>query len=505
MDLFSKGTLMASLKKKLAKHKLAHQFFSKIGNNLSAVILGFVVAKIIPSGLGVELYGKFSYLTDVQTKLLTILDSRSSTFFFVKISKNPKASGFILFYLFYSGILLLTFIMLSLGIAISPLNSLILSNVELKVTLLSTSFVLSYWILELVTKYMDAIGRTTKFERIKLVARLVAVVLLIFIFYSGKISLTTVFLYHFVIAATPTFLILRSVFSVNFNLKISFKKYFKDLKRYISPLVIYTCLTISSLIFDRWILQHYGGDEQQGLFGFSYLLSNVIILFITSLSPLFIRELSKAIRSEESEKVKRIYDDTINFLLTGISFLSIFCVFNTTEIILILTEGKFIGAEQTLKVMFIFPLISTFTVINGAVLFSLENTKILRKISIGLVPFGVFVIIMLESGYVISSQGSLGLAMKIVVIEAIQSTITTIYIIQRLSIRVVSILRVICINVGTILLLQFMISYVVKSLISDTAAIVTLIINFVLFVASIVLIVILFPNLFKLRVTNGSF
>ena len=86
------------------------------------------------------------------------------------------------------------------------------------------------------------------------------------------------------------------VFNISALPKESFdgREVFRDYMVYCSPLIIYSLMGFAYEFSDRWLLQNFGGSEEQGLFEVGYRFSTVSLLAATSLVNIFWKEFAEA-------------------------------------------------------------------------------------------------------------------------------------------------------------------------------------------------------------------
>ena len=81
---------------------LKKRYLHKLSSNVVSILAGLITYTIVPRALGVSAYGNFSYTNNVITQILTFLDMRTSTGFYVKLSQRQSEKGIITFYGLYT-------------------------------------------------------------------------------------------------------------------------------------------------------------------------------------------------------------------------------------------------------------------------------------------------------------------------------------------------------------------------------------------------------------------
>jgi len=408
----------------MSSDTLNKRYTYKLLSNLISFLLSFVTAGIIPRSLGVINYGNFNFVTTILSQIITLLDFRVSTCFFTKLSQRPNDKNLVSFYFYYLGliiILLFGIIFLSVN---SSLKLIIFPDQSNSIIFYSFIFIILTWYSDFFVRILDAKGLTVILEKHRVLNKIVSVILLLALYLTNHLNLVTYFLFLYV---TILFLLLvlykkSEIGSKLFSLEI-FKLYHrkilcKEFYQYSSPLGIYVILQFIQTVFDRWLLQVYGGSFEQGLYSFSFNLTNFCFIFITALIPLFTRELSVSIGKNDLVTSAKLYRQYVPLLYAITAF---FCAFIFVEIkpIILLFGGKdYMGATIPLQILAFYPLVSVYSNLNGSVIYANGNTKIFLKLGLIFTPISMITSLILINKNVIGfSLGASGLAIKNVVLE----------------------------------------------------------------------------------------
>lgn len=402
----------------MSKSSFFSNYSFKLLTNFFTLVIGFLTTSIVPRTLGAADYGKFSFITDVLTKSYVFFDLRSSTHFYITISKKDTKGSYLYFYIAYSLILSFLFLVFVALLAFSPLKQLFFQDVEVKIIFFGCAYVLLFWFQDILTKVFDAKGRTNTIEKYKMFGKVTGAIFLILLFISHNLNLTTYFFYAYLSILISFSVLFQFRLRLIFNFSIrEVVFYFKKQWIFIKPLFIYLLVVTSIAILDRWYLQNQSGNIQQGYYGFAFLISNIIMLFLTALLPLFTRDIS--LHSHSKLKMRFLY---LSFLPLSLSFISIICCFSfvmSEEIIFIFAGSDYLPAIAVVKAMFLYPLISTFSNLSGTVIYASNRTKIFRNLMFFLGPLSLFLLFFLlniERGW---GLGALGLGIKILLVEGI--------------------------------------------------------------------------------------
>ncbi|WP_375580221.1 hypothetical protein ABWH96_04065 [Marivirga tractuosa] len=471
----------------------------KLISNLFTVVVGFITTAIVPKTLGAANYGIFSYITDILTKIFVLFDLRSSTYFYIKYSQNTKNLVLLSFYLLYAFTISLSFILIVIILKITSLGHFIFHDISLKIILVGLLYVLSFWFQDILTKLLDATGETKKVEIFKVIGRISGLVFLLILYFSDKLTLYTYFFYSILV-------VLVSMIAAYISLKPNFRSILKFSKfkftyflrkqlNYISPLFVYLFFGTIIAIFDRWFLQKEGGSIQQGYYGFAFLLSNIILIFLTSLIPLYTKELS--IKSDSKVEMKNVFLTYTPPIFSFVAFICCFCSIFSRDLILIFADTEYLNAELTVKIMFIYPLVSTFSNMSGAIIYTTSRTKIFRNLLLMLGPIHIITLILLVNQNFGLGLGATGLAIKQVFLEALGVIIILFLNARYLNFGLLKFI----LKIAIIIIAFFGISILIKSI--DYTAFNSIYIDFFLkgfvYSTSCAIFVFFFPKLFGLN------
>jgi O-antigen/teichoic acid export membrane protein len=487
------------------KHSITKKYFSKISSSLFGYFLSLSIMGIVPRTLGVVNYGNFNYCTNILTKFLNLLDFRASTFFYTKISQNNFDINLKSFFAKFILIIFSVSIII-VGIFLGTnLSNYFFPELDKKLILISLIFVQLSYLQDVYISMMDAAGLTINLEIYRVISKLLFVLAILLFYNLNYLDLYTLF-YAYFASLILLIIILRNKLNKN---KIYLLKYLftsskktiqttKSFFKYSSPLAIYLVLSFLTDFFDRSILQLYSGSFGQGIYSFSYMISNLCFLVISPMFPIFTRELSILSVTQNREGMSKLFRKYVPLLYTLTAILCCF-LFNHTDIVVQLVGGnEYRNAEIALKVLLFFPLFSVYSMLNASVIYSNSRTKVLLIVSIILLPFG------LGTSYFLVSNaswclnlGATGLAIKTILIEFV-SIIIILYINSKyLEFNFYKYLMHIIVSTSLFLLLSILTKYL--ALYFFTNYIVVFFITGAFYILSCVLLLIISPKLFGLN------
>lgn len=411
------------------------RYAAKIFSNILGIALSMVLAGIVPRSIGVKNFGDYSFLTNIFSQVINFLDLRASTCLFVKLSQDKSDIKLISYYNLFC--ITITALM-SAGVwcitSNDLLRNMLLPYQEPTYVYLALILTISIFVQSQLIKVMDSFGLTVVSEKLGLLARTLNFIIIVIISIYGKLSLRDLF---YVNIGTSLLYIYSAIPNLNKSSLLplldysEFKKYTSIFYKYCTPLVVYMVVCFLSEYFDRLILQKYGGSIQQGYYAFAFNISNMSMLAVSTIFFLFTRELSISVGKNDINSIANLFDAYVPTLYVVVSYFSCF-VFTQAESLVVIFGGKgFEGASLTLKILSLYSLVSTFSMMSGSIIYATERTHVFRNLCLVLSPIGVIISAILISPIMHYQLGAVGLGIKNTMIELI-SVIIILYLNSRL-------------------------------------------------------------------------
>ncbi len=412
----------------MSKDSINKRYAYKLSTNLLTFIINIVTAGIVPRALGVASYGIFNYVTTQLTQVINLLDLRTSACFFTKLSQRHEDNNLIVYYAWYSIFISIITLIFSVIVALTPLCTFVFSTTSITIVTFSALYVVLKWFLDRFIGVMDAIGSTVALERMRIINKVVSTVLLLILFAIGYLNLTVYFLYSFLITILligAILLHLKKTTAYRFSLKrlpekAMVKQYNAEFWKYSKPLGVYVIISFLTITYDRWILQHYGGDHEQGLYSFAFALSGFALLFVTSIVPLFTRELSISANEGNFDEMGRLFRKYVPTLYALTAYFSCFFFVESAELIRLFGGKDYTQSNLSFSILTFYPLVSTYSNLNGSVIYATGKTNILLQVARILTPLGMIItfVFINNNGWGLN-MGAIGLSIKTLAIEFI--------------------------------------------------------------------------------------
>ena len=414
---------------------LNKRYFFKLTSSIIKIPVNFLIASIVPRGLGLNAYGNFSYLTDFFTRLLGFLNFGTITAFYTKLSKDQRNTYIKVYWGFMIFKIILSISIVSLVFLFDQDENLWIDQTPLHIWL-GLCWGILYWYDQIISKVMDAFGLTVKAELALINKSIVGLLILLVMYFYNQFSLTTFFCYSFLIFLYTIFLWWRilnqnkiKLFPKDLIGSENIKSLISEFTAYSNPLFIGGLFSLVVGFFDRWLLQFYSGSGEQGLYSLAYKISGICFLFTNAMSPLFTRELSIEHGKKSIRKMKKLFIRYVPIFFFISAALGIFFLLNAEILVKIIGGKEFSGAVNAVALMSIYPIHQTYGQLNASVYFASERTVIYRNIGIFSNVLGLLLTIILLSpnstfGF---GLGAIGLSFKMVIAQIIGANISLFY------------------------------------------------------------------------------
>lgn len=486
---------------------LSKRFSLKFITNVFSVLISSCISIFIPRYLGPSLYGNFMFLNDHFRKILGFLSLGTTMGFITKISQRRNEIALLRYYIIF---LVLIFGISSLGlflIYVVDLADHIYLDISTNFVVLSFIYSFLLFLVEIFRQINDAYGLTVVSEKYFLIYRIMGLLgLAVFAYYE-----TLDILVYFVIFICTSlfllfvwFILLRESGVRPFDRmyvidKIIAKKYTMELYLYSHPLFVKGIVVLVVGLGERWLLQYYGGAEQQGFYSFSFAIASIIILFTTSLTPIFTTDISIAWRNNDLARMREMFSSLIHPLVFITAFLSFFVGSNGMELMELLGGVRYKGAGVSLMILSFYPIHQTYGQVCGALLYASGKTNIVRNVSIPLQLVGFVLLVGLIAPRELGglNLGSIGLAYKMIILQIIVVNIFLWYCTKLLSLSFLKHLG----KQFLIVIILFLISFGCKLFFRDITSVLffNLLINGVCYLVATIIFIFLYPAIINLK------
>ncbi|MFH2047108.1 MAG: oligosaccharide flippase family protein [Pseudomonadota bacterium] len=410
------------------KDSLNKRYFFKLSSNFLGLIISVITQLIIPRGLGPKAYGDFNFLTNFFTQVVGFLDMGTSTCFYTNISRNPEEHSLILFYLYFIAFVSFFVIGFVLLVHFSGIHETIWIGQNLVYIYLAAGWGLLSWFAQILGTMADAYGLTVPAEKVRMLQRISGLVFIVLLYLYNQIYLPQIFFYNYFILLFLIIVLIgvigSNVHLAKKNLRLSWdsaKKYLKVFFNYSHPLFIIALFGLVGGIFDRWLLQYFGGSIQQGFYSLSYQIGTICFLFTGAMTPLLMREYSILHGTNNLNEMGRLFKRYVPILYAIAAYFSCFLMVQAQNVVRIIGGSAFQGSIMAVAIMSLYPVHQTYGQLTGSLFYATGRTKLYRNITV------IFSLVSLPLTYFMIAPfdkfglnaGATGLAIKMVIINII--------------------------------------------------------------------------------------
>lgn len=421
---------------------LARQYAAKFSGNLASLAAGLATLALVPRTLGPEAFGRYEFLVDFFRQATNFLDMGTSTCFFTRLSQRPLDRGLVFFYACF--MLLVTALIVGATIVLAglPFGAWLWANQPPELIALAAGISCLIWWQMVSRQVLDAWRITVRAEIRLAIFRMLAVAVLAGIIAWFGLTLEGYFAYQLVTFALSVGLLWLLMLQARPALQPlrsgpSAKQYAREFFDYSHPLLVYAFVNVIAGIAERWILQTQAGAAQQGFYGFAFQVGAVCALFTTAMTPLLMREMAVAWNDENIERMQALFRRIAPLLYALAAYFSVFVAFKSDDVAWLIAGARFEEGAPAVAAMVLYPMHQTYGQITGSILLATNHTKQYRNIGlVGIlagVPFMLWLIAPAASGGL--GLGSLGLALKVVILNIVMVNVQLWIAIKLLKLR----------------------------------------------------------------------
>jgi O-antigen/teichoic acid export membrane protein len=408
---------------------LKKKFSSKVISNIITFVMSGVITILVPRSLGPSQYGNFSYLTYLFNKVFAFFSFGSLLAFFTKLSQRPKEHKMIRFYVFFLLFVLLISVLFLITVYISGSEKVIFNDIKFQFVIIAFSYSFLLFLINILRQVNDAYGFTVVSEKFFVGQKVLSLLIVMSLFFFDALNLLFYFIHLIVVLSLLLFTWIyyldsqkiKPFVKLNRLTKVDFIKYTLEYYTYSHPLFSLGAVALLIAVFERWLLQYFGGSEEQGFYSFSFAITSIILLFTGALAPLFTREFSIAWDKTDFTYMRYLFNRFIPPLVALASFLSFFVAANGVKMGILLGGELFENAGLSIAFMSVYPIHQTYGQLCGSVFFASGKTKLMRNISIllNILGLGVTAFLLLPVKYGGLDLASVGLVYKMVFLQFI--------------------------------------------------------------------------------------
>ena len=415
----------------MQKSSIKSRFATTVIVNFMRSALSFVTGLIIARSLGSTSYGDYSFLLASFITVQQFLSMGTSGAFYTFMSQKPRSKKFVASYVIWQ------FLQFSIPLAFiglifpkSWIDVLLLGQQKELILLAFAAVFMQRQAWQTIVYIGESMRLTFRVQMINLCLAAVHVILIFvmwyFAFLSPKYIFGLIFIEYVVAALISCKVIPLSQLSDD---PLNGKALFKEYRTYCTPLILYSFIGLIHDFADRWLLQNFGGSEEQGFYSIGFQFSVVSLLAIGSMLNIFWKEIAEAHENKDRERMRHLYQKVSRFLYFIAVLISAFLIPWSEEITRIVLGPTFVEGHTVVAVMFFYAAHRALFMINGSMLLATGNTRF------QLISGGIFMMVGIPISYFIQAPasatipglgwGAMGMAIKVTVLSIIAVNIVT--------------------------------------------------------------------------------
>ena len=405
--------------------------FSFFATSLRA-IASVALISLIAKHLGPHEYGRLMFLVATLVATKTLLDAGSSSAFFTFISSRKQTFTF---FVLYSGWLLfqlLTPIALIWVFLPDLVIAKIFSGEQRYIIILAyVAVFFQYGVWQTVAQIGDSSRHTYSVQTVNLLIPISQLAILIFLIKFTETNIVSVLVVmiaaHLLGSIVITAMIGKfwrheATKSQNKHM-VEMKKHSFEFIKFCAPLVFVQIVSFFSVFLDRWMLQYFGGAEEQAYFSIGNQFSAVALLATSASLRILWKEFAEAYEFKNLEKSRLIFSNAAFILYLFALTMVAFAVTWAEEIIVLFLGKAYMDGLIIFKLMLFYPLHQVLGQLLSAAMYAVREEKILSIYNTASLCFGILLSVFLLSDQSVLgfglALGATGLAIKMLVIQFI--------------------------------------------------------------------------------------
>ncbi|OGQ99685.1 MAG: hypothetical protein A2505_09460 [Deltaproteobacteria bacterium RIFOXYD12_FULL_55_16] len=408
------------------------RFLVSVGSNALRGMLGFVSGLLIARGLNPSGYGDLMFLLGSFAAIRSLLDMGVSSAFYTFLSRHTQGSRF---YLVYFSWLALQFVITLLFVALIVPDSIFARvwlghNREIVIIAFLAAF-MQQQVWQTVTQIGESRRKTVKVQLLNLAMAMFYLAMVSGLLFVGGMSAGRILFLLIGQYAAATLLahwLLREGQAAAIEKEASIDQIARQYWVYCKPLVALSLVSFLYDFADKWMLQKFGGAEQQGYFQISNQFSAISLLATTSILSVFWKEIAAAWAERDHARVAMLYRKVSRGLVMLGAITTGLLLPWAEQIVRVFLGQSYAQAWPVLAIMLLYPIHQSMGQIGGTMLLASGHTNRYMVVSMGImlvsVPLSYLMLAPAEGDLIHGFEmGALGMASKMVLLGIVSVNI----------------------------------------------------------------------------------
>lgn len=396
------------------------------GANLFRVLMNFITGLILAHGLGPSAYGSMAFLLGTSIGIRQLLDSGSSLAFYTFLSRRIRSRRFVSYYLIWQAVqLLVPFIVIGLLFPDRWIDLIWKGEHRGLVLAAFVAASLQNGLWQTIIQMGESQRKTSWVQSITVGIALMHLIVVSAAWFFSDLGLYLVFG-----AIAVEYLIGAWVAKQRLDFEPeaqdggTLSSVLGEYVAYCRPLMIYTWVGFVYTFADPWLLQHYGGKEEQAYYAISAQMSGIVALAAASSVNVFWKEMAEAHHFENSERVTRLYRKASRILYTVSAVLTGFLMPWAHDIVGFLFGHAYEKGTVTFAIMLLYPVHQSLSHVASSTLLATGRVRLQTVTGI------IFMLASIAAAYWLLASpdsaipglgmASRGMAIKMVVMQFVQ-------------------------------------------------------------------------------------
>ena len=409
-------------------HSVKKRFFVSLLSNGLRAVFSFLTGLVIARGLTPVGYGELTFLLGSFGAIRSLMDLGTSNAFYTFISQVRRPVRYYSYYGFWLAFqFLFTITVVAFLMPTALLDKIWLGHGRSIILLAFAASFFQQQIWLTIAQIGEAARKTVRVQYLNIALAILYLAAALLMVRSGHISVRTVLLLlvlQYLAASLAAVWVLGPLAPApeTASGETTFGQMFSEYRAYCAPLATLSVVSFLYDFSDKWMLQHFGGANQQGFYQVAYQFATISVLATASILNIFWKEIAEAAKLKNTERISRIFRKVSRGLYMFGAVLSGFLIPWSGQIISVFLGKVYAPAGPVLCLVLLFPVHQSLGQITGTMMLAGERTKQYLAVS------GLFMLISLPISYLIQAPsegvlvpglnlGALGMAAKMVVLN----------------------------------------------------------------------------------------
>ncbi|MFH1618674.1 MAG: lipopolysaccharide biosynthesis protein, partial [bacterium] len=365
------------------------RLFVSLCSNTMRSGMSFLTGLVIARGLNPAGYGDLTFLLGSFVAIRSLLDLGTANAFYTFISQARRPVRYYTFYgLWLVAQFFITIVVVALLLPEALLVKIWLGHSRPVILLAFAASFFQQQLWQTINQIGEASRKTVKVQYLNVSLAAVYLCAAFFLSFSGAISVSAILITLIVLYCLAALLSIRVLSPFDpapepASGAITPGQMFEKYRAYCFPLVALSLVGFAYDFSDKWMLQRFGGANQQGFYQVAYLLASISILATTSTLNIFWKETAEAIKLQNTARVYHIFCKVSRGLFMFGAVLSGFLIPWSGQIVSVFLGKAYSPAGPVLTLMLLYPVHQSLGQIAGTMLLAGERTKQYLTVSAG--------------------------------------------------------------------------------------------------------------------------